>query len=111
VRSLDRQWDLIRDAERGLPAFPGSSRVKEVHGTISEGAARTLSVCWAAPADFDTVRRFYVSYLQEKTSGWQALAGGNRVFRRGRVYLSVIAPEAARPPCDGAYEMNFSYQL
>ncbi len=111
VRSLDRQWDLIRDAERDLPSFPGSSRVREVHGTISDGAARTLAVCWAAPADFETVRRFYLSYLQEKGSGWQTLAGGSRVFRKGRVYLAITAPEASRPACEGTYQMNFSYQL
>ncbi len=111
VRSLDRQWDLIRDAERAVPLYPGSSRVREVHGTIHEGTARTLSVCWAAPDDFETIRRFYVAYLQDRASGWQALAGGSRVFRKGRVYLAITAPETARPACEGTYQMNFSYQL
>ena len=111
VRSLDRQWDLIRDAERALPIYPGSSRVREVHGTINDGTARTLAVCWAAPGEFETIRRYYVAYLQDKANGWQALAGGTRLFRKGRVYLAVTAADAARPVCEGAYQTSFSYQL
>ena len=111
VRSLDRQWDLIRDAERSVTVYPGSSRVKEVHGTIGGGAARTLSVCWAAPADFETVRRYFVAFLQEKEHGWQALSGGSRVFRKGRVYLAVTAPQVGSALCEGTYQLNFSYQV
>jgi hypothetical protein len=111
VRSLDRQWDLIREAERSVPIFPGSSRVKEVHGTIAGGAARTLAVCWAAPADFEAVRRYFVAFLQEREHGWQALSGGSRVYRKGRVYLAVTAPQVGNPPCDGTYQLNFSYQV
>jgi hypothetical protein len=111
TRSLDLQLDNLRDAERTLPPYPGASRVREVHGTIAGGAGRTISVCWAAPGDFDTVRRFYTTHLLEKDSGWQSLGGSTRVFRRGRVYLAITPPEAVRAMCSGTYQLNFSYQV
>ena len=104
VRSLDRQWDIIREVERGLPLYPGAQRLREAHETIAQGRARALTVCWAAPADFETVRRFYLEYLSTREHGWQALAGGTRVFRKGRVYLLLGT-------CDGGYQLSFSYQL
>ena len=110
VRSLDRQWEIIRDIEREVPVYPGSQRVKEVHETIAEGRARALAVCWAAPAEFETVRRFYLGFLGRE-NGWQAVAGGSRVFRKGRVYLALTAGEVSRPVCDGTYQLSFSYQL
>gem|GEM_PF-6922602 len=111
VRSLERQWDMIRDAERALPLYSGSTRVREEHGTLADGRARSLAVCWNAPADFETVRRFYLEYLTARDSGWQPLRGGSRVFRKGRVYLAVTPAEASRPECAGAYQLNFSYQI
>ena len=111
VRSLERQWDLIRDAERALPLYPGSMRVREEHGTLANGQARSLAVCWTAAADFETVRRFYLGHLSARDSGWQPLGGGSRVFRKGRIYLAVTPPEASRPACAGAYQLNFSYQI
>ena len=103
VRSLDRQWEIIREVERGLPVYPGSQRVREVHETIDDGRARALAVCWAAPGDFETVRRFYLQVLGRE-NGWIALAGGTRVFRKGRVYLSIGT-------CEGTYQLSFSYRL
>ena len=111
TRSLDRQLDLIRDAERSVPLYPGSTRVREEHGVVADGQARTISVCWSAPADFDTIRRFYVAFLSVKENGWQPLAGGTRVYRKGRVYLALTAAEASRPACAGTYQMNWSYQI
>ncbi|MGI8423327.1 MAG: hypothetical protein ACR2NO_04335 [Chloroflexota bacterium] len=111
VRSLDRQWDIIREVERHVPVYPGAQRVKEVHETIAEGRARALGVCWAASEDFDTVRRFYVSHLADRTNGWQPLAGGSRVFKKGRVHLAVTPADVARPACAGTYQLSFSYQI
>ena len=105
VRSLERQLDVIREVERGLPLYPGSQRVREKHETIAEGRARALSVCWAAPADFETVRRYYLEHLGGRESGWTAVSGGTRLFKKGRVYLAVST-------CDGGtYQLAFSYQL
>ncbi|HET7769805.1 MAG TPA: hypothetical protein VFN74_13595 [Chloroflexota bacterium] len=105
VRSLARQLDLIREAERELPLYPGSQRVREIHGTIAEGRGRALSVCWAAPVEFEVVRRSYLEYLGGRESGWAAVSGGTRLFRKGRVYLALS-------PCEGGtYQLAFSYQL
>jgi hypothetical protein len=111
TRSLDVQLDQLRDAERSLPDYPGATRIKEVHGTIAGGVARTISVCWAAGDDYETVRRFYTSRLLDKSSGWQSLGGSTRIFRKGRVYLAITPPESVRSGCAGAYQMNFSYQV
>ncbi|CAA9270694.1 MAG: hypothetical protein AVDCRST_MAG77-3190 [uncultured Chloroflexi bacterium] len=111
TRSLDRQLDLIRDAERTLPPYPGASRVGEVHGATPGGEARTLASCWAAPTDFDTVRRFYLDHLTARDSAWRSLGGSTRVFRIGRVYLAITPGESSTPPCAGTYQLNFSYQL
>ena len=109
VRSLDRQRDIIREVERGLPVYPGSRRVKEIHETIADGKARALRVCWKAPAEYEAVRLFYLGHLTADGSGWQATAGGTRVFKKGRVLLVVTAGDGT--VCEGTYQLNFSYQL
>jgi DNA-directed RNA polymerase subunit RPC12/RpoP len=119
TRSLDRQLDLIREAERTLPVYPGASRVGEVHGTTPGGEARTLATCWSAPAgtDFETVHRFYLDHLTAPGTPWRPLGGSARVFRIGRVYLAITpgtpgtAGESSRPPCAGTYQLSFSYQI
>ena len=109
VRSLDRQLDVIREAERELPLYPGSRRVKETHETLAEGKARALRVCWEAPAEYEVVRAYYLGHLTGRGSGWQALAGGTRVFKKGRVLLVVSAGDGGT--CEGTYLLSFSYQL
>jgi hypothetical protein len=110
ARSLDRQLDALRDAERSVPLYPGSTRVREEHGLVADGQARTISVCWQAPADFDTVRRHFQAFLEHTPNGWDPVAR-SRVYRKGRVYLAVTAAEASRPACAGTYQLNWSYQV
>ena len=105
VRSLDRQLDLIREAERALPLYPGSQRVRERHEVIADGRARALAVCWTAPVEYETARRHFLEVLSAKESGWQAVSGGSRLFRKGRVYLALGTCEG------GTYQLAFSYQL
>jgi hypothetical protein len=105
VRSLERQLDLIREAEHALPLYPGSTRVRERHETIADGRARALTVCWSAPAEVEVVRRFYLESLGAQESGWSTVSGGTSLFRKGRVHLAIATCEA------GTYQLAFSYQL
>ena len=101
VRSLDRQWEIIREVERGLPLYPGSQRIREEHETIAHGSARALIVCWSAPAQLDTIRRYFAEYLGTRSNGWAPVGGA---YRKGRVHLEIGA-------CEGTYELTFRYVL
>ena len=112
-----RQVEAIRDEERALAPFPGSTRLSERLADNYAGTAPALDVCWQAPATYrDVVAYFQRALPETKWRVIRAAADGQLSAERNQVRLLVHPPDdrAVRGlacPADTTYTLSYTLTL
>ena len=90
----ERLADMLRDAERRLPPYPGSARLGERQGQNLRRTAPVLDACWQAPAPFETVLAFYRQELRAASWHVYGETGGAQQLgaERELVHLLIHRP-------------------
>jgi hypothetical protein len=91
--------DLLQDAERQVPSYPGSTRLFMRQTMNRPGTAPLLDVCWQSPGHLDDVVAFYRRTLPAQS--WTLRGEGTAASRanqllgaeHGQVRLLVHAPD------------------